>query len=105
MRTMSAAADKTRGRKARWRRIGIAGLFLAAALQLPLAVHLCAQPIRFNQFMIQKLELRYGTISAVDLGRMLRSAWSSGVDILAHWPSATPPDFEDQDGMLSHVFA
>ena len=76
-----------------------------ALLLCPWLVHLWGMPLQFNQFLLQRLDARYGVMTAQELVDELRSAYTSGVNILHGKPIRTQPDFEDVKGMFRYVFS
>ena len=87
------------------KRAVLATCVLAFLAALPLLLHGLRLPIRFNQFMIQELEQTDSTRATPALWRRLRSAYSSGLNILRRWPSATPPSFDDELAMFRHIWS
>ncbi len=76
-----------------------------AALTLPLGLHLALIPIEFNQFWLEKQEIRCGVASWETVWDAFHSAWSSGVDILWRRPSRAAPPLEDSLAVFSHIFS
>ena len=80
-----------------------ANLGLAAALA-PFAAHAWLQPVVFNQFVLQRLDVSYRVASAGTVGDALRSAYGSGLHLLIHRPGAEPPPWTDSTAVFAWVF-
>lgn len=70
----------------------------------PLLAHALLPPVRFNQFMLQRLEVRYGLVDFEMMVDGLRSAHGSGLRSL--WPKRErrPPVFTDPKAVFRYVF-
>ena len=88
-----------------WRRKLLVGSFFTAIFSIPLLLHLLVVPLQFNQLMIQSLEVRYGGNPIGELGRMLLSAYSSGLNVLSNGPAKEPPGFDNRKEMFEYVFS
>lgn len=77
---------------------------LAAIAVAPLLAHLCV-PVRFNQFMVQRYELQHGRDRPRELGRLVRSAYSSGLNVLSLRPRWRAPALDDAREMFEYVFS
>ena len=79
--------------------------FIIFITLLPFFFHSFVLPIEFNQFLIQKLEIQYGVISAEDFADMITSSYSSGLNIIFNNPITEKPDFNDPEAVFSYIFS
>ena len=89
----------------RWRRFVIPVNVALLIVLVPFVTHLFAQPIRFNQFQIQRLELRYRTASIGTVLDAFRSAYTSGLNILWRRPGRDAPPRDDPERFFRYVFS
>ncbi len=83
-------------------------VFLGGLLILglvPLAVHSLYNPFQFNQFLIQRLDLKLGIAPRAQLLDGIRSSFSSGLNILSGAPKQVPNDFDDTLKMFGYIFS
>lgn len=78
---------------------------LLAAVLLPPVAYAALNPFDFNQFWLQKLEMRHGVMSCGVFADFLRSSYAGGLDLLRRWPARQAPPFEDSEALFAHVFA
>lgn len=80
--------------------------FLFAVLAvLPLFAHAWFQRVEFNQFLIHRADLKYGSSTMESVADYAISSYSSGLNILCSWPDRTPPEYSDPDRMFHYVFS
>ena len=88
-----------------WRRKLLGGSLSLSILSIPLLLHLFFVPLQLNQLMIQSLEVRYGHNRLGEIGRMILSAYSSGLNVLLNRPAKEPPGFDNRKEMFEYVFS
>ena len=86
-------------------RSSIVGGVLALVVFLPLATHVALNPFEFNQFIITKDSLVYGGTSLEMLSDNLRSAYTSGWNILLGRAKFQAPAFDDPHAFFDYVFS
>jgi hypothetical protein len=72
---------------------------------VPLFAHSLFNPIEFNQFAIQRLEVTHKPVSLDALEDVFQSAYSSGLNILFNEPIKTVPDFNDEKAVFRYVYS
>lgn len=74
-------------------------------IALPLGVHYLFNPVQFNQFLLQKLEFRYGAMSASTFFDLIRSTYASGINVVSGRAITDQPKLDDELGIFSYVFS
>src|SRR5690606_30684409 len=83
-----ASRERPKSAPSWWHRARRGAMWIGNAAVLsvlaPLLAHALLPPVRFNQFMLQRLEVRYGLVDFEMMVDGLRSAHGSGLRSL--WP-------------------
>ncbi len=86
--------------------VTIAALVLVGALS-PFILRKLS-PIEFNQFLIQRLKVSYGTASFEEIGDSIRSSYFQGLNVVLRKVSNNfidKPDYEKPDDFFEYVFS
>jgi hypothetical protein len=77
-------------------------IILLFLLTIPLFVHKFFVPVQYNQFLIQKLESRYGIISTENFLDYIHSTYSSGINYI-RTGKIKEPSIENSEEVFSYV--
>ena len=80
------------------------GLLAVAVLLTPFFVHL-SNPISFNQFLVQEIGMKYGTLSFEEVIDFTRSLYSSGINILSLNPVKKTPSLDNAQEVFEYIFS
>lgn len=101
--TGPAGEAQPRPPRRRWITVAAVNLVLAAAL-VPFAAHAWLQPVTFNQFVLQRLDVSYRVASARTVADGVRSAYGSGLHLLLHPPGGAPPRWTDSVSVFRWIY-